>query len=240
VLLLDLLGRLSKQTGSNAARELADIVFSKKDSADEWAIALRNTAWSDPKAADFVTEKFREMVRYEPWRKQPSRGFLEAFDVVVYTKNVGFVSELASLLEEQNDLVPRASGVTLDRLAEQAPTEVMAHLNQNPTVLANRPKLRADYYTKANFSDGTQRQLVETYLSRPDVTDREKQKYLGGLASPGTFVSDNLLTAPAPADDPPEKVTALRETIQTWLTTNRFPTLGPALQVLNSRLAEVP
>jgi hypothetical protein len=240
LLLLDILGQLSRKISSPAAAEVAKAVFAKKDSAEEWALALRNTAWASPEAGGELLDRFREMIAYEPWRRQPSRGFLEAFDVVVYTRAVQAVPELAQLLEDQNDQIPRAAGVTLDRLAEHSPAEVMSLLNQNPALLADRPKLRADYYTKADFSKPEQRQLVEAYLSRPDVTPAEKQKLLGGLASPGTFVSDNLLTPPTPAEESPDRIKNLRKTVGDWLQTNRFPELTPALRVLGSRLAEIP
>ena len=88
----------------------------------------------------------------------------------------------------------RAAVVAMDRLSETAPLEVMSYLNAHPAEFADLPLVRADFYTRADLNVPAQRAAVETYLARTDVTLEEKTKLLGGLASPATFISDNLLT----------------------------------------------
>jgi hypothetical protein len=236
VLLLDILGRICKKTGGPEAAAMSRALLERKTSADEWAVALRNVGWTTPGERQYLANKVREMLRYEAWRRQPSGGFLESFDVIVFTRDVTFTPDLAELAKDENPALQRAAGIAMDRLAEMSPLEVMNWLNTNPAEFAGKPMLRADYFTKADFTQPAQRQAVETYLSRADVEPKEKTKLLNGIASPGSFTADNLLTLPPPEDDAPEKVAALQKTVGEWVAGNRFPSLLPVLLQLQARL----
>jgi hypothetical protein len=238
VMLLDLLGRIARDAGSDDAAAFSRALLTRKTSADEWAIALRNIAWSSPDDRTFLAAKMREMLDYQPWRQQPSTGYLEAFDVIVYTRNAAFTSDLAAMAVSEDDAVKRAAAAAMDRLSEMAPLDVMNYLNGHPAEFADRPFLRADYYSKADLSQFQQRQAVEAYLARPDVTVAEKDKLLSVFASPGTFVGDTLVTEPAAADDPPQRTAGLRAAVGDWLKGNRFPDLAGPLNQLQQRLAE--
>ncbi len=238
VLLLDLIGRICKTTKGNEAAEVSRALLEKKTSADEWAIALRNVAWAAPGDRAFLAAKSREMLHYQPWRQQPSGGFLEAFDVIVYSRDATFVTDLAEIVRSDDKALQRSAGMALDRLAEMAPLDVMNFLNTNRAELADKPFLRADYFSKADLSQAAQRAAVEDYLSRPDVAAREKTKLLAVLASPGSFAADALLTDPPPAEDPPQRSAGLMQAVGDWLKANRFPELNPSLQQLQERLAQ--
>ena len=178
------------------------------------------------------------MLDYQPWRQRPGAGFLEAFDVIVFTRNATFASDLAALATSEDDAVKRAAAAAMDRLSEMAPLDVMNYLNGHPAEFADRPFLRADYFSKADLSQAQQRQAVEAYLARPDVTAAEKGKLLSVFASPGTFVGDTLVTQPSVADDPPQRTAGLRAAVGDWLKGNRFPDLAGPLAQLQRRLAE--
>jgi hypothetical protein len=239
VLLLDLLGRICRGTGSDESEVFSRSLLTRKTSADEWAVALRNIAWSAPDDRAFLAGKMREMLGYQPWRQQPSAGFFEAFDVIVFTREGRFVAELGEMANSEDDALKRAAAVALDRLSEMAPLDVMTYLNAHPAEFADKPYLRADYYSKADLSQSAQRQAVEMYLGRADVAAAEKEKLLAVFASPGTFAGENLLTSPPPPeDDPPERKAALRKTVDDWIKTNRFPALAGALAGLRQRLSE--
>lgn len=238
VLLLDILGRICKTTKGGEAAEVSRALLEKKTSADEWAVALRNVAWASPGDRSFLAAKSREMLRYQPWRQQPSGGFLEAFDVIVFSRDATFVTDLAEFVRGEDKTLQRSAGMALDRLAEMAPLDVMNFLNTNRAELADKPFLRADYFSKADLSQPAQRAAVEAYLSRPDVAAREKGKFLAVLASPGSFAADTLLTDPPPADDPPQRSAGLQQAVGDWLKTNRFPELNLSLQQLQERLAQ--
>ena len=238
VMLLDLLGRIARDAGTDDAAVFSRALLTRKTSADEWAVALRNIAWSSPDDRTFLADKTREMLDYQPWRMQPSAGFLEAFDMIVFTKNAAFASDLSSMASSEDDSLRRAAATAMDRLSEMAPLDVMNYLNGHPTEFANLPFLRADYYSKADLSQFQQRQAVEAYLSRADVTVAEKDKLLSVFASPGSFVGDTLVTDSAAADEPPQRTAALRAAVGDWLQESRFPDLSNSLAQLQRRLTE--
>ena len=238
VMLLDLLGRIARDTGSDEALTFSKALLTRKTSADEWAIALRNIAWSAPEDRAYLASKMREMLAYQPWRLQPGAGFLEAFDVIVFTRDVTFAADLAAMATSEDDALKRAAAAAMDRLSEMAPLDVMNYLNSHPDEFSALPFLRADYFSKADLSQFQQRQAVEVYLARPDVTVAEKDKLLSVFASPGSFVGDTLVTDSAAADDPPQRTAGLRSAVGDWLKGNRFPALANALAQLQQRLAE--
>jgi hypothetical protein len=238
VMLLDLLGRIARDAGTDDAATLSRALLDRKTSADEWAVALRNVAWSSPDDRAFLAAKMREMLDWQPWRQQPSAGWLEAFDIIVYTRNASFAADLSAMAASEDDATKRAAATAMDRLSEMAPLDVMNYLNGHPSEFANLPFLRADYFSKADLSQVQQRQAVEAYLARPDVTVAEKDKLLAVFASPGTFVGDTLVTQPPPADDPPQRAAGLRTAVNDWLAGNRFPDLTGALVQLQRRLTQ--
>jgi hypothetical protein len=232
--LLDQLGQLARITGGGEAAQMSRTILEAKTSADEWALALRNLGWSEPASIPFLAAKTRELLRWEPWLEKPSRGFLEAFDVAVYTRDASFVPRLSELMGSGRAPLEQASAVALDRLAEAAPLDVMNVLNGNPALLADRPLMRADYFAKADLTQPVQRQAVETYLARRDVSLEEKAKFAASIAEPGTFVSDNLLTAPPDPAGNPRQREALIRAAQDWA--RRFPELRGAMEQLQSDL----
>ena len=237
VLLMDVLGRIAKRDGTDSAAKLARETLDKRDSADEWAIALRNVAWAEPAATAYLATKAREMLAYAPWRAAPTSGLLEAFDVIVFTKDASFTADLAAAQNDPNAQLRHAADVALDRLAAASPLDVMTYLNAHPTTLAERPMLRADYFAKADLAHPGQKTALEFYLGRPDIAAAEKSKLLQALATPATFVSENLLTQPPPEPDEAAREHAILAAIHEWLTGKRFPPLESQLLQLQRRLA---
>ena len=235
VFLLDLLGQLSGQTGGGAGAVAAREILKKKDSPDEWAIALRNVAWDEPKSLPFLAEKMHEMLRYEPWMATPTSGMLEAFDVAVFSRDPTFIPTLFALARGDNRPLQRAATVALDRLAETSPLAVMQYLNSHPDTIADLPFVRADYFAKADLGDLAQRGAVEKSLDRADVGLPEKTKFLHAIASPGSFVSDSLLSTALPPDDGTVRYAGLATAAAEWTRTNRFPALREHVQWLLQR-----
>ncbi len=223
--LLDALGQLSRQVRQGDGAAVAREILEKKDSPDEWALALRNLAWDEPKSRAFLAQKMHEMLAYEPWLASPTSGMFEAFDIAVYSGDATFIPTLAGLAHGENTALQRAATVALDRLAESSTLAVMNYLNANPTVIADLPFVRADYFAKANLADVPQRAAVERYLDRPDITPSEKTKFLHAIAAPGSFVSDSLLSTQLPPDDGTARQAGIATATAEWARTNRFPPL---------------
>ena len=237
VLLMDVLGRIAKRDGTDSAAKLARETLEKKDSADEWAVALRNVAWHEPAATAYLSAKAREMLAHAPWRAAPTGGMLEAFDVIVFTKDASFTADLAAAQNDPDTQLRHAADVALDRLAAASPLDVMSYLNAHPATLAERPMLRADYFAKADLAQAGQKTALEFYLGRPDIADAEKTKLLKALATPAAFVSENLLTEPPPEPDDAAREHAILAATHEWLTGKRFPPLESQLLQLQRRLA---
>ena len=235
--LLDELGSLARAGGD--AREslaMARAILGTPGSPDEWSLAMRNVGWEDKASGPYLNGKFRELLGQRQWLADPSPGLLEAFDVPVFTHDVQSIALLSEMLpshfsgDAASAPVNRAAAVALDRLAERAPLDVMRYLNENPTVLADSPMFRADYFSKANVSDPAQRAALEAYLGRTDVTDAERNKVVQGLASPGSFVAETLLTGSPQPVDPAVQLGALAQLARDWAV--RFPELSRLLQRL--------
>jgi hypothetical protein len=235
--LLDLLGQLARLTGTGESAAQARQNLAKKDSPDEWAVALRNVAWAEPKSRAYLAARMHEMLDYEPWRATPTAGFLEAFDVAVYSGDPTFVPTFAELARGGDPTLQRAATIALDRLAETSPLAVMDFLNAHPTEIADRPLVRADYFAKADLGDTQQRAAAEQYLSRGDVSAAEKTKMLHALVSPGSFVSDSLLATSTDRDDGTARYAAIAAVTDEWLKTGGpFPALRAEILWLHERV----
>jgi hypothetical protein len=229
VLLLDVLGRISPEAALPVSRE----VLGRKDSADEWALAMRNIAWGDRNSNAYLEGKVREMWYHNPWLAEPSGGFLEAFDVAVYVRGAGLVPRLEELMRSPRVELERAAIVALDRIADAAPLDVMSMLNSNPGLISERPLVRADYFSKADLRDSRQRQAVEVYLGRTDVAPEEKQKFVDGLAAPGQMVGDSLLAPPPDPDrDLAARDRAMKDAVSGWMASGKYPELEPGFRRL--------
>lgn len=234
--LLDILGQLARLTRTSDGAAISRQILAKKDSPDEWAIALRNIAWGESDSRPFLADKMREMLSYEPWRATPTAGMLQAFDVAVYSGDPRFVTTFGELAQSGEAAMERAAIVALDRLAETSTLAVMNYLNAHPNEIASLPLIRADYFAKADLGNPEQRAAVEHYLSRGDVTEAEKTKFLHAVATPGTFVSDSLLSTSVRTDDESARHAGIAAAASAWLQAGSFPSLRGHIMWLLQRV----
>lgn len=235
VYLMDWLGRLCRETGTAEASEAARQVLSGFGSADEWAISMRNVAWSDPDSGAFLEERVNAMLHHPQWRDHPSTGMLEAFDVMVHTGSMDAVPELGRLISLPESALGRASGVALDRLATAHPLELTSLMNRQPELLSATPMARADLFAHADPGVPEQRRQLENYLLRPDVDAPEREKFFSSLIQTGQFVSHNLITPLVPPEEPAQaeaRLEVLVRTVNEWLRDDRFKSLGSELSTL--------
>lgn len=237
VFLMDLLGQIAQKSGSDAAAAVARTVLETKTSPEEWALSMRNVAWHEPQATAYVGGKMREMLAEPAWNSTPSAGFLEAFDLIVFTGDPSFIPQLADLARGGLSDLQRAALMALDRMADSSPLAVMSFLNEHPNELADQPMLRADYYAKADLSQPPQRAALENFLARGDVSFDEKKKVVTALASPASFVTEGLVTPPVPAVDDNARRQAYVNVVTDWVNRRRFPDLLPALQQVQAEMA---
>ena len=237
--LLDQLGRLNPP----AAAEMARTILASPDSADEWAVAMRDFArvQTSPENKDYLQERLATLLRDPRWQQQQSIGWLEAFDVAVHVKATQLAPDLARMvtrLEKDDRPAAHAAFLTLDRLVLAEPANVLGQLQADPELLAGRELTRANYFARADVRDPRQRALLEQYLLDGRRQSAELEKFAGIYPSGNFMVSDNLLTSvetPGQSQIAEHDRAALAVT-EEWLADPRFTTLKPQLTVIRDRL----
>lgn len=242
VFLIDHLGFLGLESDKSAALESARQVLSIHGSADEWALSMRNVALLDAGSRTFLIECVTSMLSHQPWLEQPTIGMLEAFDLIVHAGSMEQVPALIGLLDHSDPAFWRASTVTLDRLASADPQAMASYLNSVPSILSDKPMIRADLFAKVDLAVPGQREEAELYLTRLDIRPEERSKFFSGLITSGRFVSHNLVTAPPPAEDQDEvihRMDALLTTVNDWLADPRFSKFSNQLKLLEGKVRTI-
>ena len=235
--LLDELARIDPQ----AAAEYAKTILAHMDSPDEWAVALRNLALGDPHdaARELVAEKFSQLLAADAWQKNPSVGYLEAFDVAVFLGDKKFIPPLSGLLaQKENPAVAHAAYLSLDRMVINNAPQTLAALADNPELMAGRENTRADYFARADVRDDSQRTLLENYLLNPKLGAAELQQFTGTYPNANFMISPNLLTANSTPDHAAladrDKISL--QVLDEWLADPRFAALRPKLEPARQRV----
>ena len=237
--LLDQLGRLNPP----AAAEMARTILATPDSADEWAVALRDFArvQTSPEDKDYLQQRLAALLRDPRWQQEQSIGWLEAFDVAVHVKATHLTPDFARMitrLDAKDRPAAHAAFLTLDRLVQAEPATVLGQLQADPELLAGRELTRADYFARADVRDPEQRALLEQYLLDERRQPEELAKFAGTYPSGNYMVSDNLLTSVATPGQSQitESDRAALAVAEEWLTDPRFARLRPQLMVIRHRL----
>jgi len=237
VFLLDYLGQIDPK----AAAAYAKTILATMDSPDEWAIALRNCAETDvsPEGRSFVEQKLEEMWKHEPWIREPSVGFLEAFDGAVHLGGTNLIIPLTTLLAmTNNQAVSHAAYLTLDRLTILDAENILAVLDQNPDLMRGRELTRANYFARADVRETRQRDLLESYLLNPSRDANELMKFASLYPNANFMVSHNLMTRSLTPDHAwiaARDAEALR-VVERWIQDSRFERVRPHLHMIQRRL----
>lgn len=239
VFLEDYLARIDPQ----AAAAYAEKVLATMNSPEEWAISLRNYAIANtsPEARSFLRQKMETMLHHEPWQKNPSAAFLEAFDVAVYLGGTELMPTLTDLVRRKdNQAVAHAAFLALDRLVLRDPVGVLDELFRQPELMKGREPTRANFFARANMDDPRQKALVETYLLSPQLASGELEAFAAIFPNLNLMISHNLLTQqPTPVKDTLiQQGKATLEAVHGWLADPRFARLRPQLEAIKVRLEE--
>jgi hypothetical protein len=236
---LDHLGRIDAAVAASYAAR----IYARHDSADEWAVALRND-WRVAAPAgriEPVRARVLELLADEAWAKQPSVGFLEAFDVAVATMAWEAVPRLEQWLGLAQPKALRAGAwIAFDRLTMEVPSDFLPTLVQRREWLASQPLLRAGLVARADLRVERERQAVETYLQRDDVSTLEGKRFLELLPNVSATVSHNLVT-PARITSPAQAASrdqASLSSVRDWRGKPRFSRWNDELAAAETRLAE--
>src|SRR2546430_11160415 len=182
------------------------------------------------------------MIGSEAGRNDPSAGFLEAFDVIVYTRDGEMTPQLAQFVQQrENRAVAHAAYLALDRLIQAEASETLGQLQSRPELMEGREGTRADFFARADVRDPKQRTILESYLLDPGRSPTELQKFAATYPNANYMVSYNLLsqTRTPTGDQIVARDREALKAVQEWLGDPRFAHLGPQLQTMKSRLAQI-
>jgi hypothetical protein len=216
--LLDFVAELDAEIALRLARGILDA----RTSPDEYALALRNLAWSPLVGAEReaeVTRRFGDMLDEKSWLARPSLGFLEAFDAAVALSNRSVILDLASVagLEDTGgnpvtNGVNEAATLALDRIMLRAPDEVVAIFEADPAFLAHRPGQRATLLARLDLRERNQFEQFRRYLSGGQAPD--ELDYFGRLFPNTAYSYGHRLIS---GQEPAPSITEMQETDRAFL-----------------------
>jgi hypothetical protein len=162
VFLLDRLGQLNPRLAADYARQN---VFPASDSAEEWAISLRNVLHSYPPAAagkgrSEISDLLTRMFQRAQWREGSGEGFLEAMDFAAHSSDPAGQIEAFASWAEKNGKPENAAAVqiALERAVAFRGDDVI------PALAGATPSLQAASMARADLRSTAQAQAVASFL----------------------------------------------------------------------------
>jgi len=169
VFLLDHLGLLDPEQAAAYARQQ---VFTRLDSAEEWAVSLRNVLHSYPPMAagrgrTEISALLRQMMSYQPWRETGPEGLLESLDFIAYADQPATHLERLGGWIDENHQAATAAQMALERTVIKQGDAVLTAAAAfaspaGPGVAA----LRAAAMAKADLRSPAQSAALAGYLQR--------------------------------------------------------------------------
>jgi hypothetical protein len=235
--LLDTLSAIDPAAAAAIGRE----ILASPTNADEWALALRNVARGEPldESAAFLQSKTEELISNPAWQAEPSIGYLNAFDVLVHIGATGSTPLLSNLVQrkDRKDLA-HAGFLTLDRLVQRQPTDLLGRLAADRALQESRPEMVAQQFARADVRDSEQREILKSWLLDPARTSVELRSFAGVYPNNNRFVSNNLLTVESTqtGDDLAAHDQAALQTVSEWAADSAFDPVREHLALMLSRL----
>ena len=233
--LLDSLSRIDPDAAATEAMG----ILSTHGNAEEWALALRDRARVSRGSEDqaFLKSKVRELVRDPRWQAEQSPGWLEAFDVVVYLRDTEMTRELAGFAGSRvNPAAAHAASLTLDRLVQSDPAEMLGRFLNEPDLL--KSPFQASCFARADVRDPVQRGILERYMLSAASDPEGRARFFGLFPNAHFAVSRNLLTPAAVVKEGEQKDQdrAALAVVNEWLGSGRFESVRPGLEGVRERL----
>ena len=232
--LLDMLFQIDPEAAASVSKDL----LSTSESPDEWAVAMRNLGRVGSHE-ELLKSKAAELLQRKDWQRDPSAGYLEAFDVIVHTRHTALAPELLANCDAQDQKAVRhASFLTLDRLILAAPEQMLPELAKNASQHPRSGLMLSNMIARGDVRNAVQRKAVETYLLDPKRTAEELRGFASVFPNANMAVSDSLLTKTRTLEgqDLADKDRAALQAVATWLEDPRFGHLQEPLRMSYQRL----
>jgi len=239
VFLLDLLLEIDPEAAARISREILTI----ETSADEWAIALRNVAKGEPAEGnrDYLRTRTEELIANPEWQARPSVGYLNAFDVLVYTGATESSALLSGLIQrkDRRDLA-HAGFLTMDRLVQRQPIDMLTRLKADRALQESRPEMTAQQFARADLRDTSQQAIVRSWLLDPSRTPTELHNFAAIFPNNNKLISQNMLTSEeqvsgADLNDHDREVLGI---IRDWRTDPAFESRARYLEIMDRRVSQ--
>ena len=183
---LDWLGEFDPAAAAETARQ----VFAKSNSADEWALALRNYYRQNQPADAYFIARVGEAFSRESWLQNPSAGLAEALDFPVAIGGSEGFGLLTGLLQRSPAMRWAALAAVDAWVLEKRATAI--------PLLAGGGALdensRAALLARADIRDEAQRQVIESYLTSDGVPPAAKAEFLRQFPNQNMIVGNHLVT----------------------------------------------
>ena len=171
---------------------------------EEWACCAAQCRMGGTSTSPYLAAKISGMVSYEPWHTTTNRWVLEAFDIAVFSRDPAADSRVAEMLQARSPHFPgRRVSRSIVRGERRAASD---ELSQNaPAALLGAIDVACGLFRESRPRNI--RRNVPLWKHLPGARRcfcPGKTKLIKALSAPGSFVSDNLLTA---ARDPAEDAT---------------------------------
>ncbi len=224
-----------------ASAEISREILAKPTTADEWALALRNIGLTDqsPQTNTTLREKTEALITNPAWQANPSVGYLNSFDVLVHTQAVKSTPLLSSLIQrkDRKDL-GHAAFLTLDRLVQRVPEEVLSRLASDRSLQQSRPEMTAQQFARADLRDPAQQDILRSWLLDPVRTGTELTSFAGVYPNNNHFISNNLLTT-EPTQSGADLAAHDRAALEILNAWSVDPTFAPVKNHLNTMISRL-
>ena len=166
------------------------------------------------------------------WQKDPGRGYLEGYDVLVHTGQVGMAGDLLRLTDGSGgNAVRHAAFLALDRLTERYPALMIPELSRLAGGHGGSGRMVAAMLARADVRDPVQVAALEAYLGAAGRTEAELDAFLNAFPSASKSLAEGLLTRPEPflPEETRQRDLGARELLMRWMQ-------KPSLQRLHERM----
>lgn len=169
VALLDLLERLD----FGEALEYAEIIVGRMDNPDETAVALRTLmrALDDDQRHQLAHTGVDRLLQRADWKKQPTGGYLEAFDIATETENPVTWKRVLALTSDDDAFegTQAAAGLAAHTLAVRSPEfRQLIASRDDSTVMS--PIIRGQLMARLDPRIPEELAALNTFVTDPEMT----------------------------------------------------------------------
>ncbi|MEM7385690.1 MAG: hypothetical protein AAF514_12160 [Verrucomicrobiota bacterium] len=174
ILILDRLSHHAPQI----ARPFLEEVCSRKTDPDEWALSLNHLRLlAHPSHLPGLTQQAVELVSNPDWQKNPTAGYLEAFDFLAISSALEAFETVATIHADPDPdpATQWAAFLALDRMTSRQPERFLPALAKRKLQLPG--EITAGLLAKSDVRRPAHLAFLEAYLSRTDHAPGELETF---------------------------------------------------------------